>query len=120
MIKGISLVPFKVIGYPFKLVGQVIREIKEENETKNQEKLIENFKKSLLEEDLALIREEFILEPYFDDIKEQISLYKDFKAGKVHKGYLKQEVLVSAYGNNSLYVVKPEKIEELRGLVAGG
>lgn len=110
LLSDILLLPFKIIGYPFRLA----REIKEENINEKEKELIENFKKSLTDEELDLIQERFILKSYFNDILEQISLYKKFKRGEVHKSYLKPEILITAEGNNSLYIIKPEKIEELR------
>ncbi len=62
LMEEIFLLPFKIIGYPFRLA----REAKEENARKAEEKLIENFKKSLTKEDLDLIQERFILKSYFE------------------------------------------------------
>lgn len=114
LMKEVFLFPFKIIRYPFRFFGEAIRDAKEENDTKEQQRLSLNFKKSLTKEELDLIREEFILEPYFNDIREQISLYRKFKEGKIYKGYLKPEALLFADGNNSLYIIKSEKVEELR------
>jgi hypothetical protein len=110
LLEGIFLLPFKIIGYPFKLA----REAEEGRKRKEEEKLVENFKKSLSKEDLDLIQDKFILDVYFDNIREQINLYKKFKNGEIHKNYLKPEVLNNANGDNSLYIIKPEKIEQLR------
>lgn len=102
--------PFVIIGYPFRLM----KEEKEKTAIRKEQETIENFKKSLTTEDLDLIQDIFILDCYFTAIREQIDLYKKFENGELHKNYLKPEVLLSAHQNNSLYIIKPEKIEELR------
>ena len=121
LLSKILLLPFKIIGYPFRLAGEIIEENmtrkereKEQELVEKEQELVENFKKSLTSEDIDLIQEKFILRSYFNDIREQISLYKKFKNGEAHKSYLKPEILITAVGNNSLYTIKPEKIDKLR------
>ena len=114
LLSKILLLPFKIIGYPFRLAGEIIEENMTRKEREKEQELVENFKKSLTSEDLNLIQEKFILRSYFNDIREQISLYKKFKNGEAHKSYLKPEILITAVGNNSLYTIKPEKIDKLR------
>lgn len=110
LLEGIFLLPFRIIEYPFRLV----KENGVKNKIEDELAVIEKFKKSLGKDDLDLIQEKFILGVYFEDIREQIGLYKKFKSGEISKVYLKPDILETAYGNTSLYIIKSEKIEELR------
>jgi hypothetical protein len=106
--------PFKIIAYPFKVSNEnKQKKMLEQLETKRVND-VSNFLKTLNSNEQELIKDDFILPVYFNNIREQISLYKQFEKGEIHKSYLKEEFLTSADGNNKLYVIKPEKINALR------
>ncbi len=123
LIRKLFLLPFKIISYPFKLIKENQEEL-----IKNEEfKKIDAFKENLGVSDLELVEdpnsiysddynpEESVIYPEnFQNILEQIALYKKFKKGEIHKTYLEPDMLMIAQGNNSLNFIRPEKIDELR------
>lgn len=119
-LEEVFLLPFKIIGYPFRIVAedkQKEKQEKTEKHIKGREEEIDEFKKTLSSEDISLLFETeiiWMLGAFPHDIQEQISLYRKFERGEIDKSYLKLEALIRAEGNNSLYLIKPEKIEELR------
>lgn len=109
LLDALSL-PFKMAIYPFRLV----MERGEKRLVKHEKDEAENFRRTLSAEELDLVQDEFISKSYFSNIREQINLYKKFEKGEISKLYLKPEVIETATGDNSLYVIKPEKIDNLR------
>lgn len=120
LLEWLFLLPFKIIGFPFRVAAENAQKQREKQAEKNAEKRdqeIEEFKKTLSHEDAALLVETPLIwmsGGSIRDVQEQISLYKKFKRKEIDRRYLRPHVLITAEGNNSLYLIKPEKIEELR------